>query len=423
VVILLPRAAGAQQSGSEAAKHAVPIDRWLVSSAFPTDGGTGDSPLTGPGEEGVLPDRGREQAGSGWQLVRRDGRGDVRLDSLFPERDSPVFVYAHSYVRLPADQTMLLSWSGLGDTGVRAWVNGRLLSDHGGEPIVAQGDVTVPVRLGGGWNTLLFQSAEAGGEFGFAAALAPSDGDTPIRVQASRPPGDIRTGPAPWVLVHPTLRPTGGVAWSKDELSGELMLEVTAWSRTPIDTVEVRLRADGADARGGARWLTPGTPAAISLWLPFEQLERVQRSTDEVEVELKWFDEEVKQRIPGPPETEAASFDIRGIRLAGWEVESVPADPGPERIGPAGPLPDDAGWVLSGEWKVPQELAGRSLFLRADGAPGDYRLDDRAFGESDVVPLCTDCRKGEKIEILARSRGAWESLPVVVEDPLARVVP
>lgn len=423
VVILLPRAADAQQSGSEAANQAVPIDRWLVSSAFPTDGGTGDSPLTGPGEEGVLPDRGREQAGSGWQLVRRDGRSDVRLDSLFPDRDSQVFVYAHSYVRLPADQTMLLSWSGLGDTGVRAWVNGRSLKDQGGEPIVAHGDVTVPVRLGGGWSTLLFQSAEAGGEFGFSAALTASDGDTPIRVQASRPPGDIRTGPAPWVLVHPTLRPTGSVAWSKDELSGELMLEVTAWSRTPIDTVEVRLRANGADARGGARWLTPGTPAAVSLWLPFEQLERARRSTDDVEVELKWFDEEVKQRIPGPTETEAASFDIRGIRLAGWEVESVPADPGPDRIGPAGPLPDDAGWVLSGEWKVPQELAGRSLFLRADGAPGDYRLDDRAFSESDVVPLCTDCRKGEKIEILARSRGAWESLPVVVEDPLARVVP
>ena len=423
VVILLPRAADAQQSGSEAANQAVPIDRWLVSSTFPTDGGTGDTPLTGPGEEGVLPDRGREQAGSGWQLVRRDGRGDVRLDSLFPDRDSPVFVYAHSYVRLPADQTMLLSWSGLGDTGVRAWVNGRLLRDQGGEPIVAHGDVTVPVRLGGGWNTLLFQSAEAGGEFGFSAALAASDGDTSIRVQASRPPGDIRTGPAPWVLAHPTLRPTGGVAWSKDELSGELMLEITAWSRTPIDTVEVRLRADGADARGGARWLTPGTPAAVSLWLPFEELERARRSTDGVEVELKWFDEEVKQRIPGPTETEAAEFDIRGIRLAGWEVEAVPADPGPDRIGPAGPLPDDAGWVLSGEWKVPQELAGRSLFLRADGAPGDYRLDDRAFSESDVVPLCTDCRKGEKIEILARSRGAWESLPVVVEDSLARVVP
>ena len=78
---------------------------------------------------------------------------------------------------------------------------------------------------------------------------------------------------------------------------------------------------------------------------------------------------------------------------------------------------------MEGEWKVPQSLAGRSLFLRTDGAPGDYRLDERAFGESDVIPLCTDCRKGQKLEILARSRGAWDALPVVVEDPLARVVP
>ena len=422
-VILLPGAADAQQSGSRAAINGVPLDRWLVSSAFPTDGGTGDSPLTGPGEEGVLPDRGREQAGAGWMLVRQDGRSDLRLDSLLPERESPVFVYAHSYVRLPVDQTMVLSWSGLGDTGVRAWVNGRLIRDRHGEPIEAFDDVTITVRLGGGWNTLLFRSEEAGGAFGFSAALSAPDGGTPFRVQASRPPGDIRTGPAPWILAEPTLRPTGGVAWSEDELSGELMLDVTAWSRTPIDTVEVRLRADGADARGGARWLTPGTPAPVSLWLPFESLERARRSTDGVEVELKWFDEEVKQRLGGPTESITATPDPQGIRFAGWEVQSVPAGSKPDRIGPAGPLPDDTGWMMSGEWKVPQSLAGRNLYLRTEGAPGDYRLDERAFGESEVIPLCTDCRKGQKIEILARSRGPWDTLPVVVEDPLSGAVP
>jgi len=321
------------------------------------------------------------------------------------------------------DQTMLLSWGGLGDTSVRVWVNGRLLRNRNGDPIEAIDEITVPVRLGGGWNTLLFRSTEEESVFGFAAALASLDGEVQIRVQASRPPGDIRTGPAPWVLAEPTLRPTGGVAWAGDELSGELMLEVTAWSRTPIDMVEVRLRADGADARGSARWLTPGTPAPVSLWLPLNELERAGRSSDGVEVELKWLDEEVEQRLPGPTGNAVSSSDTQGIRLAGWKVESVPAGSKPDRIGPAGPLPDDAGWVLSGEWKVPQELVGRSLYLRADGAPGNYRLDDRAFGESDVVPLCADCRKGEKIEILARSRGEWDAVPVVVEDPLAGVIP
>jgi hypothetical protein len=156
--------------------------------------------------------------------------------------------------------------------------------------------------------------------------------------------------------------------------------------------------------------------------LSFEDLDRAQRSSDDIEVELKWLDEEVKQRLPGPTGNVDSSMDSRGIRLAGWEVETVPAGSKPDEIGPAGPLPDDAGWVVSGEWKVPEALAGRNLYLRADGAPGDFRLDDRAFGVSDVVPLCTNCRKGEKIEILARSRDAWESLPVVVEDPVSRVV-
>ena len=423
VAILLSGAAEAQQSDPDSRLNRVPIDRWLVSSAFPTDGGTGDSPLTGPGEEGVLPDRGREQAGSGWTLVRRDGQSDIRLDSLLPDRDSPVIVYAHSYIRLQVDQTFLLSWGGLGDTSVRVWVNGRLLRDRNGDPIDAVDEINVPVRLGGGWNTLLFQSTEQGEVFGFAAALAATDGTPRIRIQASLPPGDNRTGPAPWVLAEPTLRPTGAVAWAGDELSGELMLEVTAWSRTPIDNVEVRLRADGADARGGALWLTPGTPAPVSLWLPIKDLERARRSSDGVEVELKWLDEEVKQRLPGPTEKFDSSVDSRGIRLAGWEVETVPAGSKPDRIGPAGPLPDDAGWVLSGEWKVPEALAGRNLFLRAGGAPGDFRLGDRAFDASDVVPLCTNCRKGEKLELLARSRGAWNTLPVVVEDPESRIVP
>lgn len=422
VAILLPGAARAQTSDADSRLNRVAIDRWLVSSAFPTDGGTGESPLTGPGEEGVLPDRGREQAGSAWTLVRRDGLSDIRLDSLLPDRDPPAFVYAHSYVRLPVDQTLFLSWGGLGDTSVRVWVNGRMLRDRDGDPIDAVDETTVPVRLGGGWNTLLFQSTEQGPVFGFAAALAAVDGPTEVRIQASLPPGDIRTGPAPWVLAEPTLRPTGEVAWIGDELSGELMLEVTAWSRTPIDMVEVRMRADGADARGGARWLTPGTPAPVSLWLSFEDLERAQRSSDGVEVELKWLDEEVKQRLPGPTGNADSSMASRGLRLAEWEVETAPAGSKPDKIGPAGPLPDEAGWVLSGEWKVPEVLAGRNLYLRADGAPGTYRLDDRAFDESDVVPLCTNCRKGEKIEILARSRDAWKSLPVVVEDPVSRVV-
>ncbi|MGW8283146.1 MAG: hypothetical protein ACWGON_07590, partial [Gemmatimonadota bacterium] len=150
IASLLPLEAHAQLVGSGAGGDRVPIDHWLVSTSFPVDGAAGESPLTGPGPEGVLPDRGREQAGTLWTLIRRDGRSDLRLDSLFPERASAVYVFAHSYVRLPADRTVLLTWGGLGDTGVRAWVNGRLIRDRYGDPIEAIGEVSIPVRLGGG---------------------------------------------------------------------------------------------------------------------------------------------------------------------------------------------------------------------------------------------------------------------------------
>lgn len=399
----------------------MPIDRWLVSTAFPVDGAAGESPLTGPGAEGVLPDRGREQAGTLWTLIRRDGSSELRLDSLFPERESAVYVFAHAYVRLPEDRTILLTWGGLGDTGVRAWVNGRMVRDRYGEPVEALGDVAIPVRLGGGWNTLLFRAEAIGGEFGLDAAISGAADAVPIRIQASRPPGDIRTGPAPWVLAQPTPRLTGGTAWSGDKLWGELVLDLTAWSRTPLDTVQVRLRFDGEEARGGARWLTPGSPAPVSLWLPLEMIEQARNESDSISVELKWSDEEVKQRLPGPDRFPDEVAGASGILLAGWKVKSVPTGPKPDRVGLAGPLPGGAGWVMSGEWKVPESLAGRSLYLLTDAAPGAYAYGNREFGESDAIPLCTGCRKGEKIEILTRSAEAWTSLPVVTEDPLPAI--
>ena len=97
----------AQQSTLDGPGDSAPIDRWLV------------------GEEGVLPDRGRELAGASWMLVRRDGRDSLRLDSLWADRESPAVVYAHSYVRLPADRTMILTWGGLGGAQAGVWINGR----------------------------------------------------------------------------------------------------------------------------------------------------------------------------------------------------------------------------------------------------------------------------------------------------------
>ena len=193
VILLLGPSAAYAAGLLQTPQEVQPIDRWLVSSPFPTDGGGGDSPLTGPGEEGVLPDRGQELAGSTWTLVRIDGRSELRLDTLFPDRSPPEFVYSHAYLRLQRDRTIALVIEGLGDGRLRTWVNGRVLKTADGAPLEVTEADTVRVRLGAGWNTLLVR-AEGGGEgFGLAAGLAARDGGPPVRVQASRPPGDVRT--------------------------------------------------------------------------------------------------------------------------------------------------------------------------------------------------------------------------------------
>lgn len=414
----------AQEAEIRGPDNPLVIDRWLISSPFPAQD-TAGSLLDGPGEEAVLPDRGRELAGASWTLVRRDGSAVLPLDSLMPERQPPAIAYAHSYVRLPQDRTMVLTWQATGGAVTGVWVNGRLLRGVDGEPLTADTEPSLPIRMGGGWNTLLFRVAEDAGDgtaWGLSAKLTTERGGTAIRVQASRPPGDIRTGPEPWVIASPRLSPTGRLAWSDGDLLGELEVAVTAWSRSPVDEVAVRLRADGLDARGAARWLTPGTPVPIGLWIPRDRLERARAEGKEFDLQLKWADEQVDQRIPAPgPDGEAEPG--MGILLSDWQVRSTPESSGVDRLRAGGPLPDARGWTMSGKWKVPTALEGRDLYLDASTSPGDFRIGDRAFGSDDLVPLCSGCRKGAEIEILARSSAAWNALPRVVEDSAGSATP
>ena len=410
-----PPALWAQQAEIRGPESPLAIDRWLISSPFPAQD-TGTSLLDAPGEEAVLPDRGRELAGAGWTLVRLEGSAVLPLDSLVPDRPSPAVVFAHTYVRLPQDRTMALAWRASGGAVTGVWVNGRQLRDAGGEPLALATGPSVPVRMGAGWNTLLFRVAEDAGEeeWGLSAQLATERGEATVRVQASRPPGDIRTGPEPWVIASPRLSPSGRLAWSDGDLLGELEVAVTAWSRSPVDEVELRLRADGVDARGAARWLTPGTPVSVGLWIPQDRLERLRAQGRDFELQLKWADEEVEQRIPGPGADGDAQPGM-GVLLSNWQVRSAPGSAGVDRLRAGGPLPDAAGWTLSGKWKVPKALEGRDLYLDASASPGDFRVGDRAFASDDPAPLCSGCRKGEDIEILARSSAAWDALPRVVE--------
>ena len=74
--------------------------------------------------------------------------------------------------------------------------------------------------------------------------------------------------------------------------------------------------------------------------------------------------------------------------------------------------PASQGVTLVGEWKVPGWLSGFTLRLDTEGAPGEYRVDSVPVDGSDIV-LCTECRKGNRIQIVVSTTGAWERFPSV----------
>lgn len=388
-------------STSPVAEESRPIDRWLVADVIVPDSSESSSALDrdllrSPGESGVLPDRGLPAAGVTWHLLRRDGAAEFTLDSLAASG----VVYAHSYVRLRNDRTLQLAWSGAECAGSRAWLNGREISGPEAD-----------VRFGAGWNTLLLKLETGDCPLRFAARLSTIGNEAldELRVQASRPFGDVRTGPADWIVTADTARFSSARRWRGDRLYAGLVIGLTAWGRSPVSGVEVELRS-GADGKVEAPWLTPGTRTDVAVPV---RLDRVQKLLEAraVDVRIKWDDEELDRQLhvtgaapsPGPDER---------IELDGWEVQRVAAGARAPRI--QGALPNAAGWELTGEWKVPEALAGRTLVLLTETAPADYRINgSQTEFAGEGVTLCAPCKRGDDLKLRARSTGAWSAMPVV----------
>jgi hypothetical protein len=309
-------------------------------------------------------------------------------------------VFAHSYIRFPEDRTVLLAWGGRDCTRARAWLNGRPLARSGPDAGADR------VRMGRGWNTFLVEALEGDCPFGVRAELLRDGADGAglggVEVQASRPPGDTRTGPSPWVLLDPKRAVPAGLAWRGDRLLGDTRLVLVAWSPTPVARVEVKAKAEGEEDRAALDWLTPGTPTPLDLRFPLDRLARAADGSG-LELEIEWDDAKRKLDVPidGPlPEPSRAG----AISLLGWRSN-----------GDGAALPDSGGVVLSGEWKVPEALAGRDLTLDVSGAPGAWSVDGApAPAPADAAaPLCTRCAKGRTLKLAVRVSDAWTGWPSV----------
>lgn len=393
---------------SLAAQESWPIDRWLVAAVPEGTGEFETDRLEAPGETGVLPDRGRMAAGVSWKLVREDEAAAFSLDSIL---DAPVrgdVAYAHAYVRISSDRTLRLRWSGTECTRAAAWLNGRPVT--GGDP--TGGDVAA--RFGAGWNTLLLKLQAGDCPFGFRAALGPGeaeeDGEAP-RIQASRPYGDVRTGPEDWVVPADTARIAAERRWRGDRLYAGLVIELTAWARAAVADVELELR-DGPEGRASAAWLVPGEAESVVVPVRLDRLDRLL-SAGVVNLRIAWGDRESDHRIvvEGSRPTPSSR-----VVLDGWNVISSAS--GANDLRANARLPNDAGWRVEGEWEVPEALAGKTLILDVATAPADYVLNQRPVSAPGAeVTLCSPCAKGVELHLAAVSTDAWTAFPAIRAAP------
>ena len=428
---LAPVPAGAQE---------IPLDRWLVASAAVE---AGEDPLSGSYAD-RFPERYLETAAGVWTLVRRDG--EARFD--FSEWTQPgEATLVHAYLKAASDTDVRLALGVEACAGLRAWLNGQVLSDAGRPR---------EVRLAGGWNTLLLVlDGEPGCDRSLSATMSRETGpnrrngaaSVPVTVQASRPPGVLPNYPEGIVTVSAP-RVTA-LAWNpgRDDLDAAISYELATWGR------ESGSGGAAVDAPGVQR---PGGPPAGPPASPFDAPRRgggdpsgVAAEDDETgptdpdgmrarmvaqlrgrpvvrapaprngSVELRLSDERFvaaeNDLRPGSPVSFDGSLPFRKLREAALRENGMRAEfrwgeseaegEGPLAAAPVlralhGPLdlglePGPDG-VWRGQLRVPDVLGGFTV----QGVEGSWSVDG-APAEGRV--LCGPCERGRRFEVEFRS--------------------
>ena len=138
--------------------------------------------------------------------------------------------------------------------------------------------------------------------------------------------------------------------------------------------------------------------------LPFEALRNTALSEDGIEFEIEWQDGKAKLRRRLPPADLLLALHAP-IALRGWKDASTGAPASKPSVGDR----------VAGSWQVPEYLAGFTLDLVTEAAPGRYALEgqppDAAGGRR---RLCSPCRKGRQLQIEAEVTGEWSGDPTVV---------
>ena len=448
-VLVILGALGSLATGALRAQDLV-VRTWLVRGPIPAAEGTaGLLRDYAGGEARLLPDSGDVVAGGAFVPATADSLGRINLVTLLRTGTDHAVAYAHTYLWVPTERTLLLVMDS--DDDLAAFVNGQRVFVHEVARGVGTGRDTATVRFAAGWNSVLLKPRNRTGGFDVLGRIAPIPGVGSldgVRAQARRP-AEVRPGvhnfPAAVVTISP-LRLEGPLSWTGDQLDLGAGADVTAWGRDTLRGVSVRF------VQGGSTWtgdsvavLPPGEPTPVRLRPTFDELRAAALGTTPLRAVVAWAGMPVARSAaaPAPPAVPVAQAPAARPGRRPPAAAPAPA-PAPAPTAPApgvesevavdpGRLVQLAGSRLAlGSWVadsqagqrhfqtrviVPAVLAGQTLDLLAPefGPRATYLVGGAARAwRAGAVELCAPCRTGDtlRLAITLEPGRPWWTLPV-----------
>ncbi len=376
----------------------VPIRRWAVLAAFPSDtAAAGLDHETIPNEAALDPAAG-PQRGVAWRIATADEAGRVDLLRLLgrPAIDRHV-AYAVAYLSTPGARTADLGVES--DDDVAVWLNGIRIHRHVVTRAVRMETDTVTVRLRAGVNRLVYKIVNRDGGFGFGGRVLGSSPDpiAGIIVPATRAGASAPAPAGAAVTIGPIAMPERAVLDADGELVAPIRVRVTRWGAAAAASVSV----------GTVRRAVPA---------------RAQGDAIDIELPVRWDE---LARLLG-----AGALHAHGEVPGGAPADrliSLARDPLLDAL--SRPL-TSRGWVVDSSagrlaltWRVPTTLGGLPLALEAAefSAGAEITINGRraAPGPTGDVGLCDPCAAGDTVRIVIATRGTrwWDTPAIRVATP------
>ncbi|MDZ7724483.1 MAG: hypothetical protein U5R06_17195 [candidate division KSB1 bacterium] len=261
------------------------IQEWLVIGPF--DGGEPATLLETPfidKESEVVPDEGQVYQKHQWSRKTVDSQGKVDFMEIGITREY-VGIYAHVYVH---SQAMMSAFILVGSTDAYAvWVNGCSLKTADIRRPWSAGQDRIRIRLGRGWNRLLFKIVNHAGGYAFSGRITDmqDQGMPGLRYSVSKPGEDMNTLQIDAWMTCTDVK-LQDVRYADKNIKLSLSPELA--NLTPISVEDATITLSALDA-DGVVIIQKQIPRSLSVIdLQSSEIIKMIKLVDRLQAEIQW---------------------------------------------------------------------------------------------------------------------------------------